>query len=47
MKNLIIIILAVLVVGLYMHTEATKDVLLITGEFILDKAQDIATTINN
>lgn len=41
MRTLLIIILLVVVLGLYFYTDLTKDVIEITGEFLVDKARAI------
>jgi hypothetical protein len=46
MRNLLIILLVLLVLGLYFYTDFTKEVMVLTGDFVKEKSKDILNTIN-
>lgn len=41
MRTFVIIILLIVVFGLYFYTDLTKDVIMATGEFLVEKAKGI------
>ena len=41
MRTLVIVVLLAIVLGLYFYTDLTKDVIRITGDFVVEKAREL------
>ncbi len=46
MRNLVIILLVLIILGLYFYTDITKDLIMITGDFLKEKSNDAINLVN-
>ena len=46
MRNLVILLLVLIILGLYFYTDTTKDLIMVTGDFLKEKSKDVVNIVN-
>lgn len=46
MRNLVILLLVLIILGLCFYTDITKDLIMVTGDFLKEKSKDVVNIVN-